>query len=225
MPEVVQWFLSQDHPISVDVCQPFNEPRPAIIVLHGADGPTSRNNSYFRLANGIAVHGYVVFLVHYFDRTGTIRADRETTRDCFADWRKTIVDAVTFVAKHPRVRAEQIGLLGLSLGATLALSVSGRLADIRAVAEFCGVMPNPGAFMMRMPPTLIVHGNEDDIVRVEEAYKLERLLKKQGVPYEIEIYADEGHIFRAGAFLDSVRRTVVFFDRYLRPAKGALDGR
>jgi len=223
MANVSETFLTQGHAISVEVCQHVSQPQPAILVLHGADGPNARRKSYLRLANGIAEHDYTVFLVHYFDRTGTVTADRETTRNCFLDWRKTVIDAVVFAAAHPSVLTDSVGLLGFSLGATLALSVAGRLRRIRAVAEFSGAMPDPSVFMMRMPPALIVHGGKDEVVRVEEAYKLERLLQERNIAYEIEVYPKEGHLLRADAYADAFRKTALFFDKYLRRADVSVD--
>ena len=89
----------------------------------------------------MAGQGYSVFLLHFFDRTGTVRADYETTHRHFPDWMRTIGDAITFAAQNPAVDANRIGLLGFSLGAFLALAVASVDPRVKAVVEFFGGLP------------------------------------------------------------------------------------
>ena len=59
--------------------------RPAILLLHGADGFT--NGDRYRLGAGIlAAAGYHVFLLHYLDRTGQARAYFSTIGQNFSLW-------------------------------------------------------------------------------------------------------------------------------------------
>jgi dipeptidyl aminopeptidase/acylaminoacyl peptidase len=63
-----------------------------------------------------------------------------------------------------------------------------------------GGMPKPLlALAQRMPPVLILHGDKDSVVPVEEAFELERLLQRLGSPYRKEIYSGQGHGF-AGTY-------------------------
>jgi dipeptidyl aminopeptidase/acylaminoacyl peptidase len=52
-------------------------------------------------------------------------------------------------------------------------------------------------------------------VRVAEAYKLERLLKRRGTEYEAEIYPGQGHVFTGAIARASVECTAEFFARTL----------
>ena len=83
----------------------------------------------------MAGQGYAVFVVHYFERTGTVWADRDTTRTNFPNWMRTVGDAMTFTSQHAFVDANRIGLLGFSLGAYLALSVASVEPGVKAVVE------------------------------------------------------------------------------------------
>ncbi len=67
-----------------------------------------------------------------------------------------------------------------------------------------------------MPPTLILHGDADPLVKVEDAYKLEKALKAKQRVYEIKIYPGQGHGFKGEALTDATRRTKTFLDRYLK---------
>jgi dipeptidyl aminopeptidase/acylaminoacyl peptidase len=69
--------------------------------------------------------------------------------------------------------------------------------------------------MTTMPPLLILHGEDDDVVPVSNAYDLEKLLKKKALPYEIKVYPRQGHGFSGDALEDSKRRTVSFLSAHL----------
>ena len=98
--------------------------RPAVIMLHGADG-LSWNQQYPAGARAIAAAGYPVFLVHYLDRTAERRASFATVFQNFPTWMETVRDAIAFAATQPGVDPNRIGLVGISLGAALSLAVAG----------------------------------------------------------------------------------------------------
>src|SRR6202040_350224 len=136
----------------------------------------------------------------------------------FPAWMKTLWDAVSFVARQPQVDPERIGLLGFSLGAYLALSASAIDSRIHAVVEFFGGMPKEmKLFMRRLCPVLILHGDQDKTVPVEEAYNLQKLLEKKNIPYEIKIYPKVGHGFEAESWKDAGQRSLQFLQKHLNP--------
>lgn len=214
-------FNSGDKPIRIGVFEPKKPGKyPAIFFLHADDGLQARKSLYQRYAKKAAGQGYAVFLVYYFDRTGTNVADKTTlNQQNFITWMRTVADAVTFAAKRPKVDASRVGLLGISLGATLSLSIATQDPRIGSVVEFFGEMPDLAAqFMKRMAPTLILHGDADDVVPVEKAYKLERLLQAKKIPYEMKIYPGEGHSFKTKDLRDAAGRSLAFFDKNLKLA-------
>ncbi len=168
-------------------------------------------------ASMLASHGFVVHVVHYFDRTGTTGvADKQTAVRNFPAWGKTVWDAISHGARQPEVDSERIGLLGFSLGAYLALSVAAVDARVKAVVEFFGGMPKEmPLFIRRLCPTLILHGDHDSTVPVSEAYHLQQLLEKKSMPYEMQIYRGAGHSFTGDAWDDARRRTLAFLERHL----------
>jgi carboxymethylenebutenolidase len=125
-------------------------------------------------------------------------------------------DAVTFVALQPQVDPQRIGLLGFSLGAYLALSASAIDSRIHAVVEFFGGMPKEMKFFRRrLCPVLILHGEQDKTVPVEEAYHLQQILEKKQIAYEIQIYPGVGHGFSGEVWRDAGLRTLAFLDKHL----------
>jgi carboxymethylenebutenolidase len=186
---------------------------PAVLALHGSGG--IREGWAEQPSRLLAGQGYSVFVVHFFERTDTLRADRDTTLRNFSDWMRTIGDAFTFAAQHDSVDPNRIGLLGFSLGAYLSLAVASVDVRVKAVVDFFGGMPEELQGFQRMPPVLILHGEDDRVVPVSEATKLQQLLNRAGTPYEIKLYPGAGHGFNGLQLMDAGRRTVQFLNKYL----------
>jgi carboxymethylenebutenolidase len=187
---------------------------PAVIGLHGSAGGHATMVDPAAL---LASQGFAVYIVHYFDRTGTTGvADKQTAIRNFPAWGKTVWDSITHIAERPEVDPQRIGLLGFSLGAYLALSVSAVDSRVKAVVEFFGGMPREmKLFIRRLCPTLILHGEIDPTVPVAEAYHLKQLLEKKSTPYEIQIYPGAGHVFSGETWQDAKVRTLAFLQKYL----------
>jgi dienelactone hydrolase len=219
-------FQSGGKPIRLDAYLPeaVDDPVPAVIALHGAGGSVSGMERY---ASMLADQGFAVYLLHYFDRTGIESADKptivkqtiikQTIMRNFPLWMKTLWDATSFVETQPPVDRQRIALLGFSLGAYLSLANSAIDYRVKAVIEFFGGMPKEmNFFMRRLCPVLILHGEADPTVPVEEAYQLQSLLEKKGIPYEIRIYAGAGHGFEDEiVWRDAGLRSLQFLQKYL----------
>src|ERR1700681_3952624 len=102
-------------PIRLEACLPetLDGPVPAVIALHGAGGNVSGMERYARV---LAAEGFAVYLLHYFDRTGTEPADLQSMKRNFPLWMKSLWDAISFVETQPHVDSERIALLGFLLG-------------------------------------------------------------------------------------------------------------
>jgi len=210
-------FQSGGKPIRLDAHLPEapDTPVPAVIALHGAGGDVSGMDLY---ASTLAAQGFAVYLLHYFDRTGTDSADKATIFRNFPLWMKTLWDAISFVETQPQVDGRRIALLGFSLGAYLSLANAAIDPRVKAVVEFFGGMPKEmNLFMRRLCPVLILHGEADPTIPVEEAYRLQKLLEKKGIPYEIKIYPGVGHGFEPEIWRDAGLRSLQFLQKYLNP--------
>jgi carboxymethylenebutenolidase len=62
---------------------------------------------------------------------------------------------------------------------------------------------------------LILHGDADTTVPVQEAYDLKEILERRGLPYEMQIYPGAGHGFSGEIWRDAAFRTLDFLKRYL----------
>ncbi len=166
----------------------------------------------------LASRGFAVFVLHYFERTGTYWADGRTIRQNFEAWMKTISDAITFAGKQHGVDGSRVALLGFSLGAYLALSVAAVDPRVRAVVDYFGGLPEELTERVApsYPPVLILHGGADPVVPVGEAQKLQKLFDHSGTQYEMKVYPNAGHGFSGFDLFDAGQRTLKFLESKLR---------
>lgn len=209
-------FESGGKEIQLDCFAPSSNGQrfPAVIGLHGSGGGYPVVAVPGRL---LAAQGFAVFVLHYFDRTGTTWVgDKATAIKHAPVWIKTIWDSISFVSRHPQVDPDRIGLLGFSLGAYLSLGVAAIDDRVKAVVDFFGGFPREmKLFMRRFCPVLILHGEADQTVPVSEAHFIQELAERKKVPYEMKIYPGVGHGFSPEIMLDAGQRTLVFLKRYL----------
>lgn len=215
MPSFQSSFESGGKAIRLDCFLPESNGQrfPAVISLHGSGGDFAGMS---QPAGALAAQGFAVYVLHYFDRTGTVFADKHTIFANFPIWMKTLWDAVSHVERQPQVDPKRIALLGFSLGAYLSLSDAAIDSRICAVVEFFGGLPKEmKLFMRRLCPVLILHGEADPTVPVEEAYHLQKVLEKKNIPYEMQIYPGAGHGFTGEIWRDAAQRTLAFLNQHL----------
>ena len=211
-------YESQGKRIAVEKFEPARQGRhPAIVVLHGSGGMDLGGPEFREFARELARRGYVAHVVHYFDQTGTSKADRTTITRLFSIWMITIQDALTSISRQENVDPGRIGVLGFSLGSYLGLSVACHDPRVSAVVEYFGGLPDPFTWnLKKFPPTLILHGDADPVVPVDEAHKLKRLFEKKKFPFEIRIYPGQGHRFEGDHDKDAYARSLNFLDKHVK---------
>lgn len=210
-------FGSGGKKISVEIYSPATRANGAgILVLHGAGGMLLDGPAIHGFARTLAQNGFESFVVHYFDRTGSVFARDASIHKNFNTWRTTVNDAVNFVVTRSEVK--KIGCFGYSLGAYLSLAQSAHDPRIGAVAELAGAIDKEHAGLVkRLPPILILHGEQDRRVPSENAFRLEKLLQHLGVRHEKKIYPGEGHVLSTASQADAAARAVRFLKEILAP--------
>lgn len=74
-------------------------------------------------------------------------------------------------------------------------------------------------------PLLVLQGDNDPRVPKEEAQQVVEILKKEGRVVDAHYYPNEGHGFaKRENQIDSIRRTIDWFDRYLKGKSAAVGG-
>jgi carboxymethylenebutenolidase len=224
--KAVDTFTAGGKSIRVERFNPKAEGKhPVVLLLHDSGGLKANGSHYRSNAVMLASQGYVVFLVHYLDRMGVEQIKHEDLRDdAFLAYMDTVRHAVLHARRQPGVDPKRVGLVGVSLGAYLALAVAAQPdVKIAAVIDLFGGMPEKVRKTARtMPPTLILHGDADKVVPVEEAYLVCGFLVGNGMRCEIKIYKGLGHCFldgqgkfQLGKALDSQMRAIAFLKKYL----------
>jgi carboxymethylenebutenolidase len=195
-------------------------PGPGVVVLHGASGI---GPNYSGFGANLAQHGFVALVLDYYRETGNAPIGSELKLERWPVWQETLVNAVRYLEHHPRVATGRIGLVGFSRGAFLAVSTAGRLPEVKAVVDFYGGGgggPAPLEDDVRdLPPLLILHGEDDDIVPVAFAHRLRDATRAAGGEVEFQIYSAVGHVFNLPSYqsrynaeiaADAFDRTIVF---------------
>ena len=210
-------FESGGTNIAVEVFVPAEHEKKvgAILMLHGAGGILMDGPAIRRFARVLAANGFETFVVHYLERTGNLYVRDTAIRKNFNIWRTTVNDAVNLIGARPEVNA--IGLFGYSLGGYLAIAQAAHDPRIVAMVEMAGAIDKDHVDLVKhLPPIMILHGDEDRRVPVDNAYVLEKVVRRLGIPYEMKIYAGEGHVLSTASQRDAADRAARFFRQHLR---------
>ncbi len=188
-----------------------------VIVLYGAGGMVFDGPSMRRVARTLAEAGNTVYLLHYYNRTGTIVALDSTMQKHFAEWIETLRDGIVWVHGREEKGARPIGLYGYSLGGFLAIAAASDNPLVGAVTEQAGGIWNSQEERVgKMPPVLMVHGLEDKRVPAEQYAKpLLRVLRERGGHVETDFVPGEGHVFSEAAMAVVRPKVAKFFAREL----------
>ena len=169
-----------------------------LVFLHGSAGA----ESYRALAQQWSAEGYLVLFPHFYEAAnGTSPSDAH-----YAAWIGAVQDCITRQA----LPGKPVVLFGISLGASVALAAGTTLPQIDAVVDWAGSLPDSYFYhLQRLPPLLILHGDEDRNVPVVNAQQLFELCKRTGTACAGTIYRHDGHVFPANRE-DAKARTRTF---------------
>lgn len=205
-------FNSEGKVVTMEVFRPVKkDPSPMLIMLHGAEGLNENGSKYREAAKYLASRGFVTSLIHYMDST---EQNDVMSLQNYGPWKKAVMDGITKIGDTENVVKDKVGLVGFSLGSIVEFGVAAEDARVKAIVDYFGTLPP----MVRGPrvPTLIFHGDKDEIIPVSEAYDLGNVLKDLGTPYEIKIYPGEKHGFSDAAMRQSMEHAAKFLSGCLK---------
>jgi dienelactone hydrolase len=208
---------SGGHRIRIDkYATPQTAKHPAILVLHGAGGTLLDGPEMRRVARQLAQSGHTVYLLHYFNRTGTIFGFGAGMQKNFPAWLEAVRDSIKFV-QQDNADGSPVGIYGYSLGGFLALAAASDNPGIGAVVEHAGGIWNGKTERIRhMPPVLIVHGEGDSRVPFQKyARPLVAVLRQRRAIFKTRFFPGEGHVFSAQAMSEVRAAAVEFFREHL----------
>ncbi len=185
-------------------------PHTGVVLLPGSGGWNWR---YPRLAAFFSDSGFATLAVDYYGETGIDTSHDDALRK-WPVWLATVRNAVAYLRGYPSA-GKPVALVGFSRGGALAIAAA-RTPGVSAVVDFFGHGPaDPDslrATVRGLPPLLILHGEADSVVSVQEAYRLRDAVLGQGGRVEIHVYpgADHGFFNSDSASADALRRAIEF---------------
>lgn len=177
--------------------------QPWVIIAYGTGGMMKPfGPMYINFAEDLAKAGFFALLPNYLARTNT-RHSLEmfnllpTYRSA---WVSTLGDAISNASTLSQVDGSRLALCGFSLGGNLMIHVAqthrtnafldyfaptvSRVDPASAVTE---------AMASNLPPTLVHHGDKDDIVPFSDSQLLEKWLSNAKTECKLIRYEKQGH--------------------------------
>jgi dienelactone hydrolase len=188
-------------------CQRFGRETnaPLLILLHGVSGPSP---FYTQQAEFFADHGFRVVLPHYLEAShGSASTDEH-----YENWVAAVRNVMSESNAQIEGRPVHTVIVGYSLGASIALALGSQGEGPDAIAELYGSLPDKYFRDLRgMPPLLILHGERDTNIPVNNAIQLAKLCAAAHFTCETHIYPGEGHGFTSQSLRDADQRILQFF--------------
>lgn len=169
--------------VRLDVYRPaVKQKTPVVILIHGSGGieDSVRSERYYRFAMDLMNDGFTAINVYYFD----------SPQD---EWQKTVSSTIDYAMRIRGVNSEKIGLVGYSLGGTLALSVASNDPRVKALAITSGSLPIGfnGEQAKLLPPTAFITGDKDKSFAALQ--QLRQWFKAYKRTIEYKINPGQGH--------------------------------
>ena len=196
-------------------------PRPSALLLHGAGGFDRQIANNNRYAAALAAQGIDAYLVYYYsDLDDKLMSNGISVfEDRYPHWAELVDDLADYLVKQKDSNGH-VGLVGFSNGGILATGASTLDSKINAAVIYYGTDPWPlGKPATRFPPLLILHGDADQVIPVENGKQLADEAKSLGATVDLVIYPGQSHGFGADwqkkDATDAFNRTVVFLKKEL----------
>jgi carboxymethylenebutenolidase len=201
---------------------PGDAPRPSALLLHGAGGFDRQIANNNRYAASLAAQGIDAYLVYYYsDMDDKMMSNGVNVfEDRYPDWAKLVDDLADYLVAQKNSNGK-VGLVGFSNGGILATGASTLDPKINAAVIYYGTDPWPlGVKAKRFPPLLVLHGDADQIIPVQNGKQLAQEATALGAKVDLVIYPGESHGFGARwddkNATDALNRSVAFLKKELQ---------
>ncbi|MBD3245605.1 MAG: hypothetical protein GF333_01160 [Candidatus Omnitrophica bacterium] len=199
MGESTEYLTLGNKRVKVDVYNPGRPGSPVVLVIHGSAGITGKRASrYRRFGYDLMNQGIIAVNVHYFESSQPM-------------WVRTFVKAIDFAQSIPNADEDKIGMVGYSLGGTVALQVASRDPRIKLLAISAGYFP-PGFTKFhasRLPKMYFRSGSKDNSIKTLR--RLKSWYEEYGKSFTYEVDKGYGHTIPMTMFWDNWRSIVMWF--------------
>jgi dienelactone hydrolase len=132
---------ASDHSLAGTLYLPLSEsPTPAVVFVHGA-GPTVRGDGYHELAHHFARKGVAALI---YDKRGCGASTGDWTRAGLYDLAEDALACVRLLRGRPDINPAQVGLWGLSQGASIIPIAASRPPEVAFVIAVGGCLDFEG---------------------------------------------------------------------------------
>ncbi len=185
--------------VKLDVYNPKSSNCPVVILIHGALGiEGDRAVRYSGFATDLMNKGIIAINVHYFDSKQS-------------NWVKTIIKTIDYAEAIPNANKNKIGIVGYSLGGTLALQAASADKRVALLAINAGYLP--AGFTKEnarnLPSTYMISGTEDSAINTLN--QLKAWFEEFNKPFKSKIEEGVGHAVPANLFEEDWRTIVEYF--------------
>ena len=126
--------------------------------------------------------------------------------------------SVCWFARRLSYGSQRVATVGYSLGGFLAVAHAARDQRIRAnVVISGGIDPFTLRRVKRLPPTLVIHGEDDERVPLQKAVQLCEVLEDLHAPMQRRFLRGEGHVLSAEATAGALTSAFEFLSEHLQP--------
>ena len=194
----VVFLKYEDEEVQLDIYNPNKFYCPVVILIHGAAGiKGDRAVRYKRFATDLMNRGIIAINVHYFD------SRRE-------NWIKSIVKTIDYAEDIHNADREKIGLIGYSLGGTIALKVASLDDRVKLLIVNSGYLPTgfTKEDAANLPETYMVAGTADSAINT--LYQLQGWFEELDKPFTAKILKGYGHSVPIKLFWRNWERIVSF---------------
>jgi carboxymethylenebutenolidase len=160
----------------------------------------------FTIHRKLAENGFVALSILYFSRTPS--PPEAFPANTFMDvpfqalvearpiWIETIEDGLSYMHSRPEVDPDRIGLVGYSLGASLALGIDQNQNNHAALISISGFVWNDEELENLVAgdsPTLILQAGDDEWVPMNDALDIKDALETNGIEHELVVIEGADH--------------------------------
>lgn len=170
-----------DESVTLDIYNPGYNSCSVAILIHGAAGiEGDRAIRYAGFATDLMQKGIIAINAHYFESKQS-------------NWTNTIRETISYAQKIPNADKNRIGLIGYSLGGTLAIKVASTDKRVKLLAISAGFLPTGFAKedTAHLPKTLMISGDQD--AAMHTLHTLSQWFTELGKPFETKIDEGIGH--------------------------------
>jgi dienelactone hydrolase len=199
-----EYLKYEDEQVRLDIYNPGYRNCPVVILIHGGVGiEGDRAIRYAGFATDLMNKGIIAINVYYFD------SKRE-------NWTKTIIQTINYIKNIPNANKDRVGIVGYSLGGTIALTAASIDNRIKALAINAGYLPSgfTKENAANLPKTLMISGTKDSAIHTLN--QLKQWFKEFGKPFQTKINEGLGHNnVPMGIFQENWDAIVEFFTKNL----------